>query len=315
MDSEPNPKLRFAPSPNGDMHLGHAYSALLNVQIARGLGAEFIIRMEDIDQMRCTPAYKAAWLEDLVAIGVESDDEILYQSGRQDAYAAALAKLTEFGVLYPCLATRGDIKRHYEKHEKIFDPDGGLVYPNLYKGFSLIDQQTILNGSAAFTLRLNMEAALNIIEKSGQKCSFLSIDLDAENITEVGFNPLVWGDVVLSRKDIATSYHLSVVVDDAMQNITHIIRGIDLYKATYIHTVLQILLNLPRPVYFHHELLLGDDLKKLAKRHKSQAMREILAQNKGLDFISDLLEVENMRNMTKTIVEIMRKKNGKKFKK
>ena len=314
MNSDLKQKLRFAPSPNGNMHLGHAYSALLNVEIARELGAEFIIRMEDIDQLRCTDAYKAAWIADLAAIGVVSEGEIIYQSERQDAYVAALGKLTELGVLYPCLATRGDIKRHYESHEKKFDPDGALIYPHLYKGYSFIDQLGIRQGNEAFALRLDMILALKLVEQRGEKCDFLSVDLAAKKVNAVEFDPLVWGDVILARKDIATSYHLSVVVDDAMQGITHIIRGVDLYAATYIHSILQILLGLPRPVYFHHDLLLDDDLKKLAKSNNSASIREILTQNKGLDYISDLLGFENMRNITQEIATIMRKKYGKKYK-
>ena len=314
MNSDLKQKLRFAPSPNGYMHLGHAYSALLNVEIAREAGAEFIVRMEDIDQLRCNDAYKAAWIEDLAAIGVVSGGEIIYQSERQDAYVAALEKLTELGVLYPCLATRGDIKRHYENHDKKFDPDGALIYPHLYKGYSLIDQLDIRQGNEAFTLRFDMVMALKLVEQMGEKCDFLSVDLASKKIDLVEFNPLVWGDVILARKDIGTSYHLSVVVDDAMQGISHIIRGVDLYAATYIHSILQILLGLPRPVYFHHDLLLDDDMKKLAKSNNSAAIREILTQNKGLDYISDLLEFENMRNIAQEIVTIMREKHGKKYK-
>lgn len=314
MNFDPKRKLRFAPSPNGFMHIGHAYSALLNVEIANQLGAEFIIRMEDIDPLRCTDAYKTAWLADLAAIGVTSDAKILYQSARQDAYEVALEKLTALGVLYPCVATRGDIKRHYAHHAKVFDPDGGLIYPNLYKGYGLIDQRSILAGNEPFTLRFDMAAALDVVEKMGEVCSFLSIDLARHEIVEVAFDPLVWGDVVLARKDIATSYHLSVVVDDAMQNITHIVRGMDLLKATYIHTVMQTLLKLPRPIYFHHDLLLDDDFKKISKSNNGQSVREILPQNKGLDFISDLLEPKNMRNMAKAIEGIMRKKYDQNFK-
>lgn len=297
------------------MHVGHAYSALLNVEVARALGAEFIVRMEDIDHVRCTDAFKAAWIEDLAAIGVVSGSEIIYQSERQVAYEAVLVKLTEMGVLYPCLATRGDIKRYYEGREKVFDPDGALVYPHLYKGYSLIDQRIILDGSEAYTLRLDMDAALKLVEEMGEKCEFLAVDLAVGKIVEVGFNPLVWGDVIVARKDIATSYHLSVVVDDAMQDITHIIRGVDLYAATYIHSVLQILLGLPRPVYFHHDLLLDGEMKKLAKSNNSLSVREIFTQNKGLDYISDLLENENMRNLAHEIVGTMCEKYGKKYEK
>lgn len=312
MNSDVKQKLRFAPSPNGYMHLGHAYSALLNVEIAKELDAEFIIRMEDIDQLRCTDAYKTACLEDLAAIGVESDAEIIYQSERQDAYETALDKLMGLGVLYPCLATRGDIKRHYETHEKIYDPDGGVIYPHLYKYLSIMNRKEILTGNEPFALRLDMFAAIKMIRKMGEKCAFLTLDLGKKNIANQSFDPMVWGDVIVARKDIGTSYHLSVVVDDAMQNVSHIVRGMDLYYATYIHRVLQVLLGLPQPLYFHHQLLLDDELNKLAKRSESLAMREILSQNKGLDYILDLLERENMRKIALGIGEITHEQYDKK---
>lgn len=312
---QPKPKLRFAPSPNGFMHVGHAYSALLNVEVARLLRADFIIRMEDIDQLRCTKAYQTACLEDLAAIGVTSDEKIMYQSQRQNAYDAALDKLSKLGVLYPCLATRGDIKRHYENHELRHDPDGGLIYPDLYKNLSLSDQRTILDGETPFALRLNMLKSMEIIGGMGDEISFSAIDLDNEKILNKDIDPNCWGDVVLSRKDIGTSYHLSVVVDDAAQGITHIIRGIDLFHATSIHRVLQLLLQLPEPVYFHHQLIVDDDMKKLAKSAKSQPLREILTLESGLDFILDLHKATGMPKMTQKLVMIMGEKNGQKIEK
>lgn len=306
------PKLRFAPSPNGYMHLGHAYSALLNVEIAKASGGEFIIRMEDIDELRCTEEYQAACLKDLAKIGVVSEAQILYQSQRQMAYDAALRKLTELGLVYPCLATRGDIKRHYKNVKPQYDPDGALIYPDLYKNLSLTEQNAILHGNEPFTLRFNVEAAVELTRKMQINLDFLEIDLTQNNLARKEFNPLVWGDVVLARKDIGTSYHLSVVVDDAMQNVTHIVRGMDLFKATYIHRILQIVLNFPEVVYFHHKLILDESLHKLAKSQKSHPIREITNQTNGIDLILDLLEVENMRKLANRIVVIMCKKNDNK---
>lgn len=310
--TQPKPKLRFAPSPNGFMHIGHAYSALLNAQIAEGLGGEFIIRMEDIDPLRCTKLYKQACLEDLAAIGVTSNAEILYQSTRQAAYETALKKLMALGVLYPCVATRGDIKGYYKSHEKKYDPEGGLIYPNLHKGLSLIDQNKIMNGDVPYALRLDMQAALDIIDKADEELSFFEIDLDRKAVVEKRFDPMAWGDVVIARKDIGASYHLSVVVDDAMQGITHIVRGVDIYEATYIHRVLQILLGLPAPVYFHHQLMMDEELNKFAKSNKSQSIREVMAQDRGLYFISDLLKATDMRKIADMIVVIVQNKNEKK---
>lgn len=309
--TKPRPKLRFAPSPNGYMHLGHAYSALLNVEIAKIAGGEFIIRMEDIDRLRCTEAYQAACLDDLAGIGVVSGAEILYQSERQGAYELALTKLLELGLVYPCLATRGDIKRHYETVAPRYDPDGALIYPELYKNLSLQDQNDILVGNEPFTLRLNMAAVVEKIGYLNIELSFQEINLTQKKMVRKIFDPMIWGDVVLARKDIGTSYHLSVVMDDALQNVTHIVRGMDLYKATFIHRVLQIILGLPEVVYFHHQLILDDSLNKLAKSHKSQPIHEIATLQDDIGLISDLLEVDNMRKLANKIVVIMCEKNDK----
>ncbi len=286
--------LRFAPSPNGYLHLGHAYSALLNVEVAKAVGAKFIIRMEDIDQARCTPEFNTACLEDLAKVGVYSDDEIIYQSQRTAAYNQAIEELGKLGVLYRCTATRGEIKNHYKHHKPIYDPDGGLVYPELYKGVNI-------NNDSPYALRLNMDAALKIIEQT----HFKSVDLQAKQVITQKFNASIWGDVIIARKDIGTSYHLSVVVDDAAQNISHIIRGTDLYYATYIHRVLQILLDLPEIVYFHHPLLKDKALKKLSKSANSPSLRHYITENGDIDFISDLLVSTNMPKLAKEIVNIL----------
>ncbi|MCJ8324038.1 MAG: tRNA glutamyl-Q(34) synthetase GluQRS [Rhizobiales bacterium] len=269
-------KLRFAPSPNGFLHLGHAYSALLNAQIADALGAEFIIRMEDIDQLRCKATYIDACLEDLSRLGLEFDPEIMHQSQRQAAYAAGLKKLMALGVLYPCLATRGEIKKYYATHKKVYDPDGALIYPQLYKNLTAQERLDIMAGEAAYALRLDMQKARQLV---AHKMCFLQVDLAEGQMVRQKFNPAIWGDVIIARKDIGTSYHLSVVVDDAAQGITHIVRGMDLYKATYIHRLLQNLLGLPEPIYHHHQLVEDEAFNKLAKSRSSATLRDYWAEH------------------------------------
>ena len=302
---KPIKRFRFAPSPNGAMHFGHAYSALLNVVVAKAVGGEFIIRMEDIDQIRCKKEFSDAFINDMFKIGVYSEFEIMYQSKRGNAYKTAIDKLLKIGVLYPCLATRGDIKQFYKQEPKQYDPDGALLYPMLYKGKTEVEKQRIIDGQQPYALRLDMKMAVEIIRQKGADLKFLSVDIDAHSIRQVEFDPMVWGDVVLARKDIATSYHLSVVVDDAAQNITHIIRGEDLYEATYIHRILQILLDLPKIVYYHHRLILDKDLKKLAKSNDSAAVKMWLEQNREVKYFSDLLKRFNISELSDIVKNIL----------
>lgn len=269
-------KLRFAPSPNGLLHLGHAYSALLNVELANALAAEFIIRMEDIDQLRCKAENITACLADLGKLGVTSEHEIMYQSERQAAYDAAIEKLTALRVLYPCLATHGEVKKYYATREKFFDPDGALIYPQLYRNISLQERRNIIDGTSPYALRLDMQKALQLL---AQDMSFLQVDVREQQLVTCEFDAAIWGDVIIARKDIGTSYHLSVVVDDAAQGITHIVRGMDLYNATYIHRILQMLLGLPEPVYHHHQLVEDSGSNKLSKSRNSATLRDHWAEH------------------------------------
>jgi glutamyl-Q tRNA(Asp) synthetase len=250
------PAFRFAPSPNGRLHLGHAYSALLNAQEARASGGRFLLRIEDIDTIRCTPALAKAALADLEWLGIVSDEPVLFQSDHLADYHAAQDRLRDLGLLYPCFCSRQDIVAAADPSKR--DPEGLPLYPGTCKRLSPDVRQRRIAGGLAHALRMDIGAASALI---GRSTAFY----ERSTKREVALEPAVWGDVVLARKDIGTSYHVAVVVDDARQAITHVVRGRDLYAATAIHRMLQELLGFPEPVYHHHRLI-GDEMgRKLSK--------------------------------------------------
>lgn len=272
------PVFRFAPSPNGLLHLGHAYSALLNRKMARQAGATLLLRIEDIDVDRCTPEIERMMLEDLEWIGFEWDAEPMRQSQRFDAYREALDTLVDEGLVYPSLMSRSEIRMAVEAataHGCSWpcDPDGVPLYPGKERELDRAARQAMLAGKAEFTLRLDGAAA---VERIGRPLHW----------TEEGSGPggesgrvavdiASWGDPVLGRRQIPASYHLSCVIDDAAQGVTDIVRGRDLFHATAIHRVLQELFQLPEPVYFHHDLLLDENGAKLSKRRQDTALRHL----------------------------------------
>jgi glutamyl-Q tRNA(Asp) synthetase len=270
-----HPRFRFAPSPNGLLHLGHAYSALLNQKMANDAGGKLLLRIEDIDLTRCTPVLERAIYEDLSWLGVEWKMPVRRQSEHFDDYARALQQLIDLGFAYPATMTRGEIKTYVKAAEESGDiwprdPDGAAIYPGSERDYSQSQRQSVLSGSQPFAWRLDMEKASKAV---GENLTWIESDT-GEN-RSVTANPMLWGDVVLSRSDAASSYHLSVVVDDALQGITHVVRGQDLYHATSIHRLLQTLLGLPAPTYHHHQLILDDVGKKLSKSIKSTGLREL----------------------------------------
>ena len=252
---------RFAPSPTGPLHLGHAYAAM----VAASRGDRFILRIEDIDQPRCKPEWEVAIHDDLQWLGLRYESPVLRQSTRIPAYHAALAQLATQGLTYACTCTRGDVRAALSApQEGVIGPDGP-VYPGTCRGTNRP------NGA----IRLDMAAA---IAQVGEVC-FAETGLHpgthcftkAHMITKIG-------DIVLARSDIGTSYHLSVVVDDAAQGITEVTRGEDLTVATPIHVLLQHLLNLPTPAYHHHHLIRDDQGKRLAKRDDARALAKYRAE-------------------------------------
>ncbi|MFJ6326316.1 MULTISPECIES: tRNA glutamyl-Q(34) synthetase GluQRS [unclassified Rhizobium] len=259
------PKFRFAPSPNGSLHLGHALSAILNHEMAAKAGGDFLLRIEDIDQARCTPDFETGIYADLSWLGLHWQEPVRRQSEHFPAYQRALQTLVERGLVYPAFLTRGEVKARVATFEAggspwPRDPDGTPLYPPDDRDRSDAERQRLLASGMKHAWRLDMKKAMAAIgdplhwHESG----------DGET-GAICADPAAWGDVVLSRSDAPSSYHLSVVVDDAVQGITHVVRGLDLFHATSIHRLLQRLLGLPEPLYHHHRLLLGSDGKKLSK--------------------------------------------------
>ncbi|MEP3045522.1 MAG: tRNA glutamyl-Q(34) synthetase GluQRS [Roseibium sp.] len=275
------PVFRFAPSPNGHLHLGHALSALLNARAAVALQGRFLVRFEDIDQTRCTPQLENDMFEDLDWLGVPLNEPVLRQSEAFPRYRNALEKLQDLGVVYPAYLTRAEIKRFvadYEADGETWprDPDGAPVYPGDAAVLSEEDQKERAKSDEPFAIRLDMTAAL---DKVGQDLAWDEFGAEGTALFDaprrIAADAAAWGDVVLARKDTPTSYHLSVVVDDAYQGITDVLRGQDLYASTSVHRVLQQLLGLPVPRYRHHRLILGEDGRKLSKSSQDTSIRAL----------------------------------------
>ncbi len=271
------PVLRFAPSPNGALHLGHALSALFSHDMARAMGARFLIRIEDIDIARCRAEYEARMLSDLAWLGLEWEQPVRRQSEHFETYEQSLRKLDAMGLLYPCFASRKEIAAHATPGQ--IDPDGAPLYPGLHKNLTQEEVQRRRDAGEPFALRLDMEKAIALARgQSGKALTFDELDPESGNIETGAADPARWGDAVIARKEAPASYHLCVVVDDALQGITHVTRGRDLYAATDIHRLLQTLLGLPEPRYTHHRLILDASGRKLSKSHKDKALSSLRAE-------------------------------------
>lgn len=279
-----SPVFRFAPSPNGDLHLGHALSALVGYRAAKAAGGRFLLRIEDIDVGRTRPEFVDGIFADLTWLGLAWEEPVLFQSSRFDAYREAAAKLEAMGVLYPCWATRAEIEAAVAADTATArDPDGAPIYPCLWKGRSRSDVAAMRAGGAPFALRLDMDAACALAQRQLDGASLTFTELGRPDAVPgpdaapaiVTAHPERWGDAVIVRKDVPTSYHLAVVVDDAWQGVTHVTRGRDLYAATDLHRLLQALLGLPEPVYHHHRLIVDDSGRKLAKSARDTSLRSL----------------------------------------
>ena len=313
--------FRFAPSPNGQLHLGHALSALLNAEAARATGGRLLLRIEDIDAARCKPEYEAAIYEDLAWLGIAWEHPVRRQSQHLVDYRAALDRLDAMGLIYPSFESRAEIAQAASGR----DPDGAPLYAGAARTLSGAERERRIAAGEPYALRLDMGAALARVssftspfvgevarhsEREGGRVGgkqqmltrgfaplpdpppqggreqlaahaaglFWSEIGTGGQTNDVRANPAAWGDVVLARKDTPTSYHLSVVVDDALQGVTHVVRGRDLYESTGVHRLLQALLGLPAPVYRHHRLILDVDGRKLSKSTRATALRELRAQ-------------------------------------
>jgi glutamyl-Q tRNA(Asp) synthetase len=255
---------RFAPSPTGLLHLGHAHSALLGWQAARQAGGRFLLRIEDIDPVRCRPEYTASILEDLAWLGLDWDAPPRLQSLHLPAYRAVLARLQRMGVLYPCFCTRADIAREVANSGHAPHGPDGLLYPGTCRRLAGGERDARIAAGDAFALRLDMAAALAQVDAP--------LFFEEEGRGKLPCDPARFGDVVLARKDIPASYHLCVTHDDALQGVTLVTRAEDLLAATDLHRLLQALLGWPAPRYRHHGLLLGADGKRLSKRDKAPTL-------------------------------------------
>jgi glutamyl-Q tRNA(Asp) synthetase len=268
--------FRFAPSPNGYLHLGHAYSALLNADLARECGGRLLLRIEDIDAARCRAEYEAAIYEDLEWLGLSWQPVVRRQSEHFDDYRGALAKLEKQGLIYPSFESRGEINALIAERERRGpwprDPDGVPLYPGSARKLSAAERARRRGDGAPYALRLATDAALaragvlTWTERgSGPKG-------EGGRITAA---PQMWGDVVLARKEVPTSYHLAVAVDDALTGVTDVVRGQDLFWSTSIHRLLQALLGLPEPAFCHHRLILDAGGRKLSKSTLATSLRDL----------------------------------------
>lgn len=279
------PVFRFAPSPNGFLHLGHALSALLNFEMARAMGGTLLLRIEDIDQTRCRPEFEQAIYDDLAWLGIEWQQPVRRQSAHFEAYRAALAKLDAQGLLYLSFESRAEIATLVAERERHSpwprDPDGAPIYPGSAEALSAAERARQMAAGKPYALRLDTPAA---IARAGALMWTETGQGPGGETGEIPADPGAWGDVVLARKETPTSYHLSVVVDDAIQGVTDVVRGQDLFHATAVHRLLQALLGLPAPAYHHHRLILDDDGRKLSKSTQATGLRELRAQGvKPLD--------------------------------
>ena len=280
------PVFRFAPSPTGRLHRGHAFSALTARRAADAAGGVFRLRIEDIDRIRCRPEFEAGILEDLTWLGVRWDDPVLRQSERSEAYEAALTQLSEAGLIYACFRTRREVAEAMTRAPHGDEP--------VFFGERLPDAEVRrrLDAGEAFAWRLDVRAA------SRQAGPLAFLETGAGPAGETGpcrVTPEAAGDIVLARKDIGVAYHLAVVVDDAHQAVTHVVRGCDLFGATGVQRLLQALLGLPEPVYRHHRLLVGPDGKRYAKRDRAETLQALRERGVGPDQLIAELDLDGDR--------------------
>jgi glutamyl-Q tRNA(Asp) synthetase len=284
------PVFRFAPSPNGYLHLGHAYSALLNFDLAQARGGRLLLRIEDIDPARCRPEFEAAIYQDLAWLGLAWETPVRRQSRHFDEYRRAMEKLSELGLVYPSFESRAEIAKLVAQREAAGvwprDPDGAPLYPGRARLLSSGEGARRIESGLPYALRLDMDAA---IARAGDLAWTEQGEGPDRETGTIAARPQAWGDVILARKETPTSYHLSVVVDDALQGVTDIVRGQDLFHATSVHRLLQHLLGLPEPAYRHHRLIRDETGHKLSKSSGSTGLRELRASGAGAADIRGLL--------------------------
>lgn len=274
---------RFAPSPTGFLHLGHAYSALFAFEAARRSGGRFLVRMEDIDGQRCRPEFERATLDDLAWLGIRWDGGVRRQSQNMDTYNRALQRLRLMGLLYPCFCTRQEIRNEIaDANRAPHGPSGEVLYPGTCKNLTVQERERRSQAGDRFAWRLDVEAAAERVGplkwvdyREGE------IEADAKSL----------GDVVIGRKDAPTSYHLAVTIDDHLQGVNLISRGRDLFHATHLHRLLQALLGLRTPNYYHHNLIVDSTGERLAKRNRALTIRHLRDRNTKPEDVWRLLDL------------------------
>ncbi|HEY1310560.1 MAG TPA: tRNA glutamyl-Q(34) synthetase GluQRS [Pseudolabrys sp.] len=286
--------FRFAPSPNGYLHLGHALSALLNADMAKAADGRLLLRNEDIDEARCRPEFEKAIDEDLGWLGIAWQQPVRRQSEHYEDYRAALAKLDAMGLIYPSFESRAELTRLVAAREVGStswprDPDGTPLYPGNAKKLSSAARKRRIDAGELYALRLDMAAAL---VRAGPLAWTETGAGPSHESSSIAAKPAVWGDVILARKETPTSYHLSVVVDDAAQNVSHVVRGQDLFHATSVHRLLQALLGLNAPRYHHHRLILDSDGNKLSKSTAATGLRDLRARGTTVADIRKLVGLD-----------------------
>ncbi len=258
---------RFAPSPTGLLHLGHAYSALFAFEAARRKGGRFLLRIEDIDFTRCRREFEVAILDDLAWLGIAWETPVRRQSDHRHEYVTVAEQLRVRGLVYPCFCTRKDIQREIQAAGAAPHGPEGPMYPGLCRSLSADERQSRITSGESFAMRLDLNRAL---AEAGDHLEWTDLERGLQKA-----QPEILGDVVLVRKDIGCSYHLAVVIDDALQGVTRISRGDDLFEATHVQRLLQAMLGLPTPEYHHHALICDPDGKRLAKRDEAETLRSL----------------------------------------
>ena len=270
--------FRFAPSPNGYLHLGHAYSALLNYDMARETGGRLLLRIEDIDTPRSRPEYETAIYEDLEWLGISWQQPVRRQSEHFADYESALLKLNALALLYPSFESRSEIAALVAERDRYGrwprDPDGVPLYPGRARKLPAAERERRVDAGEPFALRLAMDAA---VAQAGVLTWTETGSGPHGQTGTVTAAPQMWGDVIVARKEMPTSYHLAVTLDDALQGVSDVVRGQDLFWSTSIHRLLQALLGLPEPVYHHHRLILDAEGRKLSKSTQAKSLRDLRA--------------------------------------
>ena len=281
--------VRFAPSPSGYMHLGHAYSSLIAWHNAQASGSRFLLRIEDIDSSRCRPAFEQAIFHDLAWLGIDWQLPVRRQSESMSDYADALKTLASLGVLYPCFCTRSEVRAEIKSADAAPHGPDGPHYPGTCRSLGRAEQNRNIRAGKAHALRIDMAKATSIATEIAGPLSWTD-----RKAGRIDADPLSAGDVVLARKDIPTSYHLAVVVDDHLQGVSLVTRGWDLFHATHVHRLLQALLDLDTPLYYHHPMITDPNGVRLAKRNRAVTLRALRNSGKTAADVRRMINLDDV---------------------